>query len=258
LTPRFTDAKIRQSTTAQQVNTMTTHETGQEAVMAILLRNGGSTLCWASEENHESIVKMLLSAGADPNVKDRNGNTSLHRASDKGHASVVKALLSAGADPNIKNDDGSTPLHAASTHSRDSVAQMLLCAGADPNARDCCGEVPLHWASILGCEAGVTVLLSAGADPTVENNDGVTPDGIALGGRIKDRLRIPFDAPELRICRRDMKKMKSEMMGGLQSMATALMVTTIPRVGEASPLYPLHMAFFAEEIINLLLSSSIF
>jgi ankyrin repeat protein len=44
------------------------------------------------------------------NLQTINGNTCLHRAVLNGNEEVVKALLTAGADPSIKNKMGQTPL----------------------------------------------------------------------------------------------------------------------------------------------------
>ena len=54
---------------------------------------------------------MLLSNGADPNIKTRNaeGNSALHLACDQGNVAVAKALVAAGADVNLLNGQGCTP-----------------------------------------------------------------------------------------------------------------------------------------------------
>jgi ankyrin repeat protein len=44
------------------------------------------------------------------NTKE-DGLTALHIASDRGYLDVVKALIDAGADINIKTDDDDTALH---------------------------------------------------------------------------------------------------------------------------------------------------
>ncbi|CAH0719152.1 unnamed protein product, partial [Brenthis ino] len=71
-----------------------------------------------------------------PNWRVRNfSNTPLHRASMNGHEEVVKLLLAAGIDPNIRTNSG-TPLHEAACFGKASVVQILLDAGADLNAVD--------------------------------------------------------------------------------------------------------------------------
>jgi ankyrin repeat protein len=60
------------------------------------------------------VVKYLVGAGCDKNLKNNDGWTPLHSASYNGHLEVVKYLVGAGCDKNLKNNDGWTPLHWAS------------------------------------------------------------------------------------------------------------------------------------------------
>jgi ankyrin repeat protein len=60
------------------------------------------------------------------------GSTPLHLAAMNPDTGVLKALLAAGADPNVRDKDGATPLHMAAYASRTQHAQILLEAGADP------------------------------------------------------------------------------------------------------------------------------
>ena len=134
------------------------------------------------------VLRHLLDAGADANVKEKDGRTPLHWASGNGHDTVVQQLLDAGADVNAKdnygrtlfyealrNKDGRTPLHWASEKGHDTVVQQLLDAGADANAKDNYGRTPLHVASKNGHDTVVQQLLDAGADANTKNNNGETP-----------------------------------------------------------------------------------
>jgi len=44
------------------------------------LRRGATPLIWATVCGHVEIIKLLLSAGANPNAIDRKGHTALHYA----------------------------------------------------------------------------------------------------------------------------------------------------------------------------------
>ncbi|MDE0475432.1 MAG: ankyrin repeat domain-containing protein, partial [Gammaproteobacteria bacterium] len=132
-------------------------------------------------------VRMLLEAGADPQLPDPEGNTPLHLldygssvVSDRikgAQVALAAALLEAGADPNARNHEEETPLHRTPNPG---VALLLLEAGADPNAQDNAGETPLHQWSWLGAEV-TAALLAAGADPNVRNSAGEAPLHEAAG-----------------------------------------------------------------------------
>jgi len=70
-------------------------------------RLGGTSLHLVIEYAFsEEIFDMLLSSGADPDVVDRLGETPLYYAVLRGELEAVRVLLKAGADPNIKNLNG--------------------------------------------------------------------------------------------------------------------------------------------------------
>ena len=55
---------------------------------------------------------------------------------------MIKVLLDAGAEVNLKNDAGDTPLHIAVTHGPDNLPaiKLLVEAGADVNAQNADGK----------------------------------------------------------------------------------------------------------------------
>lgn len=81
-------------------------------------------------------VRVLLDAGADPDVRANGGITPLHVAASDGHdASIVEALIDAGADPNSRTDLGETALVVAAANAKDpAIIQVLLDAVADTAA----------------------------------------------------------------------------------------------------------------------------
>ena len=76
-----------------------------------------------------AVVRLLVEAGADPNVRDPNHNIPLHGDIDP---DAARALIAAGADVNARNKDGETPLMWTSS---EFVAEILLNAGADVSIR---------------------------------------------------------------------------------------------------------------------------
>lgn len=79
----------------------------------------GSTLVWAAEEGHLSVVQFLLGAGA--NVHARN-DLPLTKASARGHLPIVKLLVENGADIHARNNHA---LREASRNARTAVFQFL-------------------------------------------------------------------------------------------------------------------------------------
>ncbi|KAJ1488595.1 ankyrin repeat-containing domain protein, partial [Baffinella frigidus] len=71
-----------------------------------------------------------------PDGSERDYQPPLHAATRRGHDQVVRVLLRAGADVNLKDGGGSTPLHIAASHSRATVARVLLNFGACLDSTD--------------------------------------------------------------------------------------------------------------------------
>jgi ankyrin repeat protein len=127
--------------------------------------NGTAVLAGLAYMNQVECVRLLLDAGAAPNVGERRtGETPLHAVLTKAHedrSEVVRLLLDAGADPNLATipgiptqafwrdvrTRGETPLHRAAAFSSPETIELLLAAGADKSVRDANGDSPLSWAS---------------------------------------------------------------------------------------------------------------
>ncbi|PWD98210.1 ankyrin repeat domain-containing protein [Marinilabilia rubra] len=78
------------------------------------------------------IVKQHIEAGTDINMKDQmSGSTPLITAATFGKTDIVKALIDANAELDLKNNEGSTALHAAAFFCRIEIVQMLIDGGAD-------------------------------------------------------------------------------------------------------------------------------
>ena len=60
----------------------------------------------AAEGGHDGVVKILIDAEADPDIRKSDGATPLHLASEKGHDGVVDLLLSKVANPNDVEEYG--------------------------------------------------------------------------------------------------------------------------------------------------------
>lgn len=106
----------------------------------------------------------LLRSGAD-------GTAALYTASVQDELAAVRVLLTAGADPDVENTgvgaDG-TPLCAAACWGHTDVVRELLAHGADPGLREerGNGRTPLEWA-LAGPYPETVALLSAALEPSV-------------------------------------------------------------------------------------------
>lgn len=91
------------------------------------------------------IVKQHIKAGTDINMKDQmSGSTPLITASTFGKTDIVKALIDAKAELDIKNNEGSTALHAAAFFGRAEIVQILVDAGADKSLKNNYKATPLQ------------------------------------------------------------------------------------------------------------------
>lgn len=147
---------------------------GDTVVLSRLIDNGrdvnvrsgdlSTALLWASFRDDLTSVRMLLAAGADPNLANDLGVTPLWAAGQNGSDAIAALLLEAGADPNLALWSGETPLMVASRSGFPEVASQLLENGANAEARGTRDQTALMWAVAEKHPDVVKVLLEHGAD----------------------------------------------------------------------------------------------
>lgn len=86
--------------------------------------------------------KLLISLGADLNIKNEYGLDSLHFATFDGHIDIVQKLLENGVSIKAINIDRDASLHVACSRGHVDIARMLIAAGASLEAKDRYGHTP--------------------------------------------------------------------------------------------------------------------
>lgn len=139
-------------------------ESRTERTASVSSEPGASALQIAVYKGDETMVKLLLSHGADARRLDSSGRTVLHSAARRGDGAMARLLLEQAVDPNVPDAASRTALFEAVDSGSEAVVQELLSHGALVNARDAHGSVPLHLAVASGSEAITVLLLLNGAD----------------------------------------------------------------------------------------------
>ena len=110
---------------------------------------GATAFVRAAQSSDVALLKLLLSYGADPQIRTSNGDTALtasagigwvdgvtYERSAKENVDAVRLLLDLGLDPNAANNEGRTALMGAAGKGRNEVVQLLVDRGAKLDTRD--------------------------------------------------------------------------------------------------------------------------
>ncbi|RLM48841.1 ankyrin repeat domain-containing protein, partial [Halorubrum sp. Atlit-28R] len=147
----------------------------------------------ASNAGHEEIVRALINAGAQVDLScggDDYKRSALHDAALLNRFECVRLLLAAGANPNVRCTENSTPLHNAIRVAECSdVVELLLAGGAEVDPVDSDGLTPLLYGLSYDCScSAIDALIKAGADVNFRSPHKVAPIHEAKNFEMMEKL----------------------------------------------------------------------
>jgi general secretion pathway protein A len=147
----------------------------------------------ASQGDIEKGERLLREGGIIPDMVDDRGWTALMMAALRGHHSMVQLMLTYGADVNMRNSTGGTALMMAAIQGRNDILQLLLDNGAQVNIQDAKGWTALMYAARNGHTPTVQILLSSGAEINLKNTEGQTALAYATAKGHQETARVLQD-----------------------------------------------------------------
>ena len=113
-------------------------------------KKGIPLLCISARNGHLSTLEFLLRSGAKVDIiADDRKSTALIDGAMERHKDVIKTLIDAGADVNVKNGDGQTALIIVVGAGDTEITEILVKAGADPDIEDAFGVSARMYANIF-------------------------------------------------------------------------------------------------------------
>ena len=150
-----------------------------------VLNEGATALLRAAMSGDLEIIRILLEAGADPDVitveQERNENDIEYDLMPPGQTTPLMAAAGVGWRDTISRGRDDDAIEAL---------KIFLELGGDINKGNQAGDTPLHGAALRGSVAIIEFLVANGADVMAKNWRGWTPLDIALG---QPDQRIPYN-----------------------------------------------------------------
>lgn len=138
------------------------------------------------------VHNLVVQDDVDINEKAAYGCTALLTASAQGYPEIVRILLEAGANPDLGNVHGITPLMYGARYGNTKICSILLEYEAELDLQDVYGMSALIVATRDGHQSIVELLVKAGADITLKTHDGISALDFAYAskhGKIAKILR---------------------------------------------------------------------
>ena len=141
---------------------------------------GRTALLRAVASDQVEVSKLLLQAGASPNIQAANQDTPWLLAGASGRTAILAAMIPRGPDFTLRNRFGGNALIPACERGHVETVALLLTTPIDVNHINRLGWTCLLEIVLLGDggprhQAVARMVLSAGADPKLADKDGITP-----------------------------------------------------------------------------------
>eukprot|EP00798_Chlamydomonas_sp_ICE-L_P004632 gene4632-14826_t len=131
----------------------------------------------AVDSGHPAVVDVLYAQGAKLNLDPAMECHQLMKTIYNGDNVKLRLLLRAGANPNVKTGGGRTPLHAAARMGNMQGVKELVDYGADVHATDLNGYKPVNDANQVGA---IQIASFLETNPSKDENKMNAASGIAL------------------------------------------------------------------------------
>jgi hypothetical protein len=144
-----------------------------QTVIQVMYQQAG-LLHSAVVAGQEDQVEKLLKQDIDVNKQAEAGWTPLLFATAQGYPRIMRLLLDAGANPDIGNLLGITPLIYGARYGNLEACSILLEHGANTDIQDVYGQTALMVATQIGQVNVVKMLLKAGANVAIKDRTSMT------------------------------------------------------------------------------------
>ena len=115
----------------EQTNLWLVEKGFEEQSLDAVIDGQKTPLMSACEEAKLDIVRELINAGADLEIRNSDGNTAIWAACFGGNLDIIKLLIDAGANIDHCNNEGVTALIYAASAGKTDVVKLLVEEGAD-------------------------------------------------------------------------------------------------------------------------------
>lgn len=137
----------------------------------------------------ESEILKAIRAKANLNIAYSNGYVLENYCDSDKNIEIVELLLSKGADPNVKMTKGRTPIMVSAEFNCPATIELLANSGADVDYADLNGRTAIMIASMAGNKDAVAALIDSGADLNAVDKDGNTAMSLASKKLIATMLK---------------------------------------------------------------------